>query len=182
MENIYSKVNPEVLLHIITRKEDLEKSSKRDNIVPPDNFIQCSMLNLEKDQTFLPHKHIWKEKTQNVIAQESWVVISGSVEVFLFDLDDNLLLTKILYPGDASFTLQGGHTYLILSDDTLVYEYKTGPYEGQEKDKEFIDKQVLSEDELIEIKELNEIKLKYPRFFSEGLEKRLIFLNKKQTV
>ena len=32
----------------------------------------------------------------------------------------------------------GGHTYEILESDTLVYEYKTGPYEGQKLDKEFI--------------------------------------------
>lgn len=32
--------------------------------------------------------------------------------------------------GDASFTLE---------DDTIVYEYKTGPYEGQDCDKELID-------------------------------------------
>jgi len=43
-----------------------------------------------------------------------------------------------LRPGDASFTLYGGHTYEILEDDTIVYEYKTGPYEGQKLDKTFI--------------------------------------------
>ena len=48
-----------------------------------------------------------------------------------------LLETHILNAGDSSFTLEGGHTYEILEDDTLVYEYKTGPYEGQEKDKVF---------------------------------------------
>ena len=36
-------------------------------------------------------------------------------------------------------TFQGGHTYEILEDDTIVYEYKTGPYKGQENDKVFID-------------------------------------------
>ena len=30
------------------------------------------------------------------------------------------------------------HTYEILEDNTLVYEYKTGPYLGIKKDKEFI--------------------------------------------
>jgi hypothetical protein len=35
-------------------------------------------------------------------------------------------------------TLEGAHTYTILENDTLVYEYKTGPYEGQELDKQFI--------------------------------------------
>ena len=29
--------------------------------------------------------------------------------------------------------------YTILEDNTIVYEYKTGPYEGQELDKKFIE-------------------------------------------
>jgi len=44
----------------------------------------------------------------------------------------------VLYVGDASFTLGGGHNYLILEEGTIVYEYKTGPYEGQLMDKVFI--------------------------------------------
>ena len=44
----------------------------------------------------------------------------------------------ILEQGDASFTLEGGHNYQILEDNTLVYEYKTGPYEGQKLDKVFL--------------------------------------------
>ena len=67
------------------------------------------------------------------------MVVSGSVKVYFYDLDDSLLYTTTLNPGDASITLEGGHTYEILSDETLVYEYKTGPYQGQELDKVFID-------------------------------------------
>ena len=54
------------------------------------------------------------------------------------DIDDNIIAEPILKEGDASFTLYGGHTYEILEDNTLVYEYKTGPYEGQKLDKVFI--------------------------------------------
>ncbi len=136
MEHIYSKVDPEVLLHIIVRKEDMKPG--RQDVVSEENFIQCSILNMENGKTFKPHKHIWKERTRNVIAQESWIVVQGSVRCLFFDLDDTLTATPVLYPGDASFTLQGGHTYEILEDDTLVYEYKTGPYEGQSLDKVFI--------------------------------------------
>jgi hypothetical protein len=93
---------------------------------------------MEKGKTFKPHKHIWKERTRNVIAQESWIVIQGSVKCIFYDIDDQILATPILYPGDASFTLEGGHNYEILENDTLVYEYKTGPYEGQQLDKQFI--------------------------------------------
>ena len=136
MEKIYSKIQPDKLLHIIIRKEDMKPG--RDDIVDAENFIQCSMLNLEKDKTFKPHRHIWKERTRNVIAQESWVVIQGSVKCIFYDLDDTLLAEPILNVGDSSYTLEGGHNYLILEDNTLVYEYKTGPYEGQEFDKKFI--------------------------------------------
>ena len=93
---------------------------------------------MEKGTTFKPHKHIWKTGQKKVIAQESWVVIRGSVKVTMYDLDDKVIATPILYPGDCSMTFQGGHTYEILEEDTVVYEYKTGPYEGQEFDKEFI--------------------------------------------
>lgn len=136
MEHIYSKIHPEKILHTIVRKEDLVPG--RTEVVSENNFIQCALLNMEEGKTFKPHRHIWKERTRNVIAQESWIVVQGSVKCILYDLDDTIIATPILYPGDASFTLEGGHTYKILEDGTLVYEYKTGPYEGQSLDKTFI--------------------------------------------
>ena len=136
MENIYSKVDPNKLLHVIVRKEDLTKG--RNEVVPENNFIQCAILNMDEGKTFKPHKHIWKERTRDVIAQESWIVVAGSVRCTFYDIDDQIIAEPILYPGDASFTLEGGHTYTILENDTLVYEYKTGPYEGQKLDKTFI--------------------------------------------
>lgn len=136
MEKIYSKVEEGKLLHIINRLSEIEK---RTEVVPEDNFIQCATLKMEKDKTFPPHKHITKQRTYEAqIAQESWVVIKGSVRCKFYDIDDTLIAEPVLYPGDASFTLYGGHTYEILEDDTIVYEYKTGPYEGQKLDKVFL--------------------------------------------
>lgn len=133
---IYSKVKPDQLLHIITRLSEIKG---RHDVVPSNNFIQCATLRLKKDKTFIPHKHIEKSRSyDNQIAQESWVVIKGKVRCILYDLDDSVIQKVILEPGDASFTLRGGHTYEILEEDTVVYEYKTGPYEGQENDKVFI--------------------------------------------
>jgi len=136
MEKIYSKIDTNKLLHVIVRKENLTPG--RVEVINEDQFIQCALLNMEKGKTFKPHKHVWKERTRNVIAQESWIVIQGSVKCIFYDIDDQILATPILYPGDASFTLDGGHNYEILENDTLVYEYKTGPYEGQQLDKQFI--------------------------------------------
>lgn len=139
MRKIYSKVEPDLLLHIIVRLEDIETQISRQDIIPEDNFLQCSTLNMKQGTTFRPHKHIFKERThEKQIAQESWVVIRGSVKCILYDIDDTILTTPILNAGDASYTLRGGHNYEILEDDTIVYEYKTGPYEGQKLDKTFI--------------------------------------------
>jgi hypothetical protein len=140
MEIVYSKIEEDKILHIIKRLSDIETQGvDRVDIVDVENFIQCSSLNLKKDKTFKPHKHISKKRTyENQIAQESWVVIKGSVKCIFYDLDDTIIAEPILYAGDSSFTLGGGHNYLILEDDTIVYEYKTGPYEGQIYDKVFL--------------------------------------------
>jgi len=136
MEKIYSKIEPSKLLHVINRVSEIEG---RTNVVEDKEFLQLATLRMYKGQTFKPHKHIWKKPTaKEVIAQESWVVIKGRVRCLFYDLNDVLLVTPILGPGDCSMTFEGGHTYEILEEDTIVYEYKTGPYEGQEMDKIFI--------------------------------------------
>lgn len=138
IEKIYSKIETDKVLHIIHRIEQAE-DVQRNDLIDSNNFIQCSFLKLKKDLTFKPHKHIFKKREyENQIAQESWVVIKGSVKCIFYDLDDSIIAEKVLHQGDASFTLLGGHNYVSLEDDTIVYEYKTGPYEGQEYDKTFI--------------------------------------------
>ena len=141
MEKIYSKIEKDKLLHMVHRADEfhtIEGDGIRRDVVGEDEFIQLSALNMNKGHTFKPHKHIWKPGEKKVIAQESWVVIKGSVKVIMYDLDDNIIATPILKEGDCSVTLGGGHTYEILEHGTLVYEYKTGPYKGQKLDKEFM--------------------------------------------
>ena len=137
MIKIKSKINDK-LLHLVYCSKNLNKG--RTELVEESNFIQCSYLHMDKGKTFRAHQHIWKEPSfKQHIAQESWVVIQGSVEVMFHDTDGSFIESHVLYPGDASFTLEGGHNYKVLEDNTLVYEYKTGPYEGQSKDKIFLD-------------------------------------------
>ena len=135
MEEIVSK-DGSTLLHKIFRKEDFVES--RTDISPEEEYLQLSSLRMNKGKTFKPHKHIIHEKLTD-IAQESWVVVRGKVKAILYDLDDQIIREVVLSQGDVSITYRGGHNYLILEDDTLVYEYKTGPYLGQELDKTFID-------------------------------------------
>jgi hypothetical protein len=134
MEKLFSKVEKNTLLHLVYRCSEI---TDRTNIAPENEFLQLASLKMKKGQTFKAHKHIQHEKITN-IAQESWLVIKGSVKCMFYDLNDELLAEPILYPGDCSMTFRGGHNYLILEDETIVYEYKTGPYFGQELDKVFI--------------------------------------------
>lgn len=137
MEKFYSKVDPSILLHFVIRKDDFVEG--RQDLISAENFIQCSTLNLKAGVTFRPHKHIWKERDLLMLAQESWVVLTGKVRCTFYDLNDKILAEPILKAGDASFTLQGGHNYLILADNSKILEFKSGPYFGQKMDKTFIE-------------------------------------------
>jgi hypothetical protein len=133
---IYSRVNPEKLLHIVYYYEKI--IDEREELIESNNSLQLSSLNLKKGKTFRPHQHIWKDGPEQIIAQESWCVISGVVDVSYFDTDGRFLAKARIHPGDVSITLEGGHTYECI-EDAIVYEYKTGPYTGVENDKVFLD-------------------------------------------
>jgi cupin fold WbuC family metalloprotein len=143
MKKIYSQQDPEKLLHIICRKEELGLQGTieggRVDVAPEDQFLQVAAIQMNEGKTFKPHRHIWKDGEKSVIAQESWVVISGSVKATLYDLDDSIIAEEQLKAGDLSMTFQGGHNYLATEPNTFVYEFKTGPYKGVENDKTFIE-------------------------------------------
>ena len=140
MIKVYSNVIENKLLHMVYFKNDLDETRDfRFDVAPEDQFIQVSALRLEAGKTFRPHKHIWKEAPEpEVIAQESWCVLEGRVQAHFYDLDDSLLVEYVLEVGDISLTFEGGHSYTIL-EDARVYEYNTGPYQGVEKDKVFLE-------------------------------------------
>jgi len=124
------------LLHLVFRKQDFQ--SGRQDIAPGEMFLQCAALRMGREKTFKPHQHILKQGPDHVIAQESWVVIRGAVKVMFYDCTGKMIHEDVLTEGDMSMTFFGGHNYLIMQDDTLVYEFKTGPYTGQQNDKVFI--------------------------------------------
>jgi cupin fold WbuC family metalloprotein len=134
MRKIYSKVDPDLLLHIVSFAKNI---GARQDLCPPQEFLQIASFQLMKDQTFKPHKHI-KKLVAHDITQESWIIIQGSVEAILYDIDDTILERVKLRAGDLSITFRGGHNYLCLEDNTLVIEVKDGPYLGQSMDKKFI--------------------------------------------
>ena len=52
MKKIYSKVEPEILLHLINRLDEIKG---RTDIATKNQFIQLATLKMEKGKTFRPH-------------------------------------------------------------------------------------------------------------------------------
>lgn len=131
---------PEKLLHLVIRKDFIHsQTQERVDIIPPNNIIQLASLHIKSKKEFQAHVHL--KSTKEVFehgAQESWFVLKGKVEVYLYDLNDQFIGSEILDPGDISITLDGGHSYRILEPETFVYEFKTGPYVDAKSDKRFI--------------------------------------------
>lgn len=140
MEKYYSKIEPTKLLHCVVRLSEIETQDEfRKDLIDPNEFIQCSSLRMNTGQTFRPHRHNFRQRDWNVIAQESWIVIKGKVKCIFYDLNNEVLCEPILEPGDASFSFgEAGHNYLVLLPETICYEMKTGRYEGQKIDKTFL--------------------------------------------
>ena len=135
MEKIYSKIEEKKLLHIINRFCDI--SCERADIIPAENYIQLCSMKLMAGKKFRAHKHIpFLKETHR--CQETFMVVKGKLKVIMYDTDDSLLGESILHTGDVVVTLEGGHNYECLEDDTVIYEHKTGPYLGIEKDKVFL--------------------------------------------
>lgn len=137
VQRIHSQARPGLLLHMVIRPGDVRPEGfERTNVCSNEDRLQLALLELPTDKTFAPHLHVESdEPIARGRAQESWVVIRGSVEFIFFDLDGTRIGSQNLYPGDVSVSLAGGHTYRSLEPGTLVYEYKSGPYMGQEQDK-----------------------------------------------
>jgi hypothetical protein len=136
---IYSAVDPTVLLLVINRKEDI--SIERTDLSPGNEYLQCATKQLSKGTTFAPHKHNELIRTTN-ITQEAWVFLKGRVAARFWDTDDTLIYETELGEGDAAIVFRGGHSFEVLEDDTILYEFKTGPYFGVEKDKTYIEEKI----------------------------------------
>ena len=136
MIHVHSAVDPSLLLLVINRKDDI--SINRTDLSPDDQYLQCATKQLTKGTTFAPHKHNEMVRTTD-ITQEAWVFLKGRVAARFWDVDDRLIYETELGEGDAAIVFRGGHSFEVLEDDTVLYEFKTGPYFGVEKDNTYIE-------------------------------------------
>ena len=135
MKSIFSNIEKNELLLVINKKEDI--TNNRTDLCPSEQYLQISTKILSSGTTFRPHKHLFL-KRETDITQEAWIILSGKIKAFFYDLDGTVILEEILSSGDCAVVFKAGHSFQVLEDNTILYEVKNGPYYGVEKDKTFI--------------------------------------------
>ncbi len=135
MNRIFSKIKKDCLLLSIIKSNEV--SNERTDLSPENEILQVSTKKLTKGKVFQAHKHN-KIKRTTQTTQEAWVFLSGSVRAYFYDLDDTLILDIKLSAGDCVVVFNAGHGFEVLEEDTIIYEFKNGPYYGIEIDKTFI--------------------------------------------
>ena len=135
MKKYYSNVKEGVLLYVVNKQEDI--NHKRLDLSPEEECLQVSCKKLKQSDSFRPHKHLPLERN-TLTTNEAWVIIRGTIRAKLFDTDNTLYSEQTLKQGDCLICFNAGHSFKVLENDTILYEFKNGPYYGAEKDKEFI--------------------------------------------
>ena len=130
--NIYSKIKKKKLLHVFFK---FNKNINRVNLSPEKEYLQASIVKFKNIKVVGSHHHlnhpiVFKKRP----IQESWILIKGKAKITFFDTNKKILKTFVMKPGDISISFSGGHKLEILNKNTIIYEYKTGPYKGSKKD------------------------------------------------
>ena len=129
VRTIYSKVRPGRALHAIA--DALAPGSGRTDVSTPEQFLQASVVPLRSGRVVAPHTHApRRDLSCPPVTQESWVVIRGKIRVRLFDIDHSPLDEQVLSAGCLLVTYDGGHSLECIEEDTVMLEFKNGPYEG----------------------------------------------------
>ena len=134
MKEIYSRLNPNKLLHRINHLDtNIDKKKLNKN----NDFISVESLIIYNENIHLHYPNQNFLKYDYLITQECWIVLSGSIKITLYDLNDTILHQDVLQSWDYSITFEGGHEFITLEEDTIIQEYKNGPYKGSMMDLEY---------------------------------------------
>ena len=98
-------------------------------------FIQVGTCGYDSGENISPHIHNEFSRTASRTC-EMLYVISGALEVDIFDLDKHHVESFAVNKGDVLVLLECGHGFTITRDNTRVLEVKNGPYFGAEKDRQ----------------------------------------------
>jgi cupin fold WbuC family metalloprotein len=136
MLKYYSKIDKSKILFSLLKKTSI--SNNRNDICPDNQFLQVSAKKIHKGDFFKAHRHLACDK-QVTITQECWIILDGEVEGIFYDIDNKEIFKTTLKSGDCIAIFNGGHSLECLSDNTILYEIKNGPYFGAAKDKVYLE-------------------------------------------
>ena len=132
LQQIHSKIYPNQLLaSVVTTATD----DSRTDAAGTEEILQVSLLKLPQSKTIQSHRHLPVVRTTHG-TNEAWIVISGTLQAQVFDIDSSVVDTVVLGAGDCMVLYRGGHNFTALTHDALVYEIKNGPYYGSAVDSE----------------------------------------------
>lgn len=97
---------------------------------------QMGMIVYGEGQTITPHLHLPVVREVHGTS-EVVIVRRGACEVDIYDQQKTLVTTRSLSLGDIVLLLNGGHGFR-MTEDTVLFEVKQGPYVGMQ-DKERFD-------------------------------------------
>lgn len=112
------------LLAIVTQ---LEGHRAGVNFVTPDDLQQqVAVMNRAAGEAIVAHEHLPVPRSLRG-TQEVLIVIKGSLEAKIYDLNRVMVESRELGPGTIITLVSGGHGFAVLSD-CLFVEVKQGPY------------------------------------------------------
>lgn len=134
MQDFYSQKKPELLLHRLIELETLGFNNKRVDLTPTDWNLQASVINWDQNGFIENHIHKNMERIAfDSAAQEMWMILSGTFEIKLYDIDGSMLNPpKIIAPGTVVFSTMGYHSMRALQGSSRFLEIKSGPYVGRD--------------------------------------------------
>lgn len=122
-------IDNNILYAILVRGEFPEEGS---NFVTSEDFpLQVVLFNFKKDRTAKPHTHPGMERIIHT-TDEILYVEEGTLEVWIFNLENEKIKTVILGSGDLLYFVKGGRGWKALEDSRFV-EIKQGPYSPKDK-------------------------------------------------
>ncbi len=133
---VYSRQDEDILLLAINRRSEI--SEKRVDICPEEQYLQICTKVMPEGLTFKAHKHNRLERNTDY-TNEAGIILEGSVSATFWDIDDKKILETTLESGDCAVVFRAGHSFKVLEEGTILYEVKSGPYYGTEKDKTFLE-------------------------------------------
>jgi cupin fold WbuC family metalloprotein len=126
---------------LLKKGHQLSQASPRKRIIQPiqrdQNAAVQRLLNFLQPGTYIrPHCHPEPHATETII------VLEGKIELLLFTPEGAIIRRQILaplpHPNLVDLEPNLWHSFLVLEPDTLVVEFKHGPYHPA-KDKTFAD-------------------------------------------